>query len=106
MDCLIGIQYNQLLPKLVHMLPSGLAIYETRLAPYSKGMNYVLGGPHSSFDQMLATSGNATFLLNEFVAGLNTWRNSGPPSLTKYMMSDPDVSCAIDLNLKNGELPE
>ena len=105
-DCLIGIQYNQLLPKLVHMLPSGLAIYETRLAPYSKGMNYVLGGPHSSFDQMLATSGNATFLLNEFVAGLNTWRNSGPPSLTKYMMSDPDVSCAIDLNLKNGELPE
>ena len=27
-DCLIGIQYIQLQPKLVHMLPSGLAIYE------------------------------------------------------------------------------
>ena len=105
-DCLIGIQYSQLLPKVVHMLPSGLAIYETRLAPYSKGLNYVLGGPHSSFDHMLTRSGNATFLLNEFIAGLNTWRNTGPPSLTQYVMSEADLSYAISKNICGGDVPE
>ena len=105
-DCLIGIQYSQLLPKVVHMLPSGLAIYETKLAPHLKGFNYVLGGPHSSFDNMLATSGNATFLLNEFVSGLDRWRNSGPPSLTQYIMSKADISDAIDNNLITGDVRE
>ena len=36
-DCLIGIQYNQLQPVLLHMLPSGLAIYKTKLAPHISG---------------------------------------------------------------------
>ena len=98
-DCLIGIQYNQLQPKVIHMLPSGLAIYETKLSPYSKGMNFVLGGPHASFDHMLAKSGNATFMLNQFIAGLTTWRTSGPPSLTQYVMSEYEVDVATDKNM-------
>ena len=36
-DCLIGIQYNQLQPVLLHMLPSGLAIYKIKLAPHLTG---------------------------------------------------------------------
>ena len=104
-DCLIGIQYNQLQPKVVHMLPSGLAIYETKLAPHMKGMNFVLGGPHTSFDALLASSGNAAFLLNEFMAGLASYRNSGPPSLTQYTMPELEVSQAIDMNIKEGEVP-
>ena len=103
-DLLIGIQYNQLQPKLVHMLPSGLAIYETKLTPFSKGMNFILGGPHASFDLMLARSGNAAFLLNEFVAGLTSWKNSGPPSLTNYFMSNVEIADAIDRNLKDGTI--
>ena len=50
-DCLIGIQYNQLQPVPVHMLPSGLAIYKTKLSPHHAGYNYVVGGPHSSLMQ-------------------------------------------------------
>ena len=98
-DCLIGIQYNQLQPKVVHMLPSGLAIYETKLSPHSKGMNFVLGGPHASFDHMLAKSGNASFLLNQFIAGLTTWRTSGPPSLTQYVMTESEVERATEMNM-------
>ena len=87
-DCLIGIQYNQLQPRLVHMLPSGLAIYRTKLAPHVKGFNYVLGGPHASFDTWLAQHGNQNHLLLEnFVAGLAQWRSLGPPSLSQYMMT-------------------
>ena len=105
-DCLIGIQYNQLQPKVVHMLPSGLAIYETKLAPHFKGMNYVLGGPHTSFDSLLATSGNAAFLLNEFISGLTNWRTSGPPSLSQFMMPEFEVEQAIRKNMKEKEVTD
>ena len=91
-DCLIGIHYNQLQPKLIHMLPSGLAIYKTTLAPHVEGYNYVLGGPHASFDTWLAQHGNQKHLLLEnFIAGLAQWRSLGPPSLSQYMMSDAKV---------------
>ena len=105
-DCLIGIQYNQLQPKVVHMLPSGLAIYETKLAPHFKGMNYVLGGPHTSFDSLLATSGNAAFLLNEFISGLTNWRTSGPPSLSQFMMPEFEVEQAIRKNMMEKEVTD
>ena len=88
------------------MLPSGLAIYETKLAPHAKGMNYVLGGPHTSFDVMLSRSGNAAYLLNEFVAGLTTFRSSGPPSLTQFLMSKSEVSDAIKKNVEVGDVTE
>ena len=105
-DCLIGIQYSQLQPKLVHMLPSGLAIYETKLSPHHTGMNFVLGGPHASFDLMLARSGNAAFLLTQFIDGLSTWRTSGPPSLTKYVMNEYEVNTATAKNMMDDDFAE
>ena len=72
-DCLIGIQYNQLQPVLLHMLPTGLAIYKTKLAPHVAGHRYVLGGPHSSFDAMLARVGDADHMMEHFIAGLANW---------------------------------
>ena len=104
-DCLIGIHYNQLQPKLIHMLPSGLAIYKTTLAPHIKGYNYVLGGPHASFDTWLAQHGNQNHLLLEnFIAGLAQWRSLGPPSLSQYMMSEADIIEAKDKNMADDEL--
>ena len=104
-DCLVGIQYNQLQPRLIHMLPSGLAIYKTKLAPHAKGYNYVLGGPHASFDTWLAQHGNQNHLLLEnLIAGLANWRNLGPPSLTQYIMSDSEVSMVTEKNLLDDQL--
>ena len=99
-DCLVGIQYNQLQPRLVHMLPSGLAVYKTKLAPHIKGYNYVLGGPHSSFNVWLGQCGNQNnILLENFIAGLAKWRESGPSSLTKYVMSQSEVLFATEKNI-------
>ena len=105
MDCLVGIQYNQLQPRLIHMLPSGLAIYKTKLAPHAKGYNYVLGGPHASFDTWLAQHGNQNHLLLEnFIAGLANFKSLGPPSLTQYIMSDSEVCAVTEKNLLDEEL--
>ena len=78
-DCLIGIQYNQLQPVLLHMLPSGLAIYKTKLAPHNSGQRYVLGGSHASFDAILSKVGDTDQVINHFIAGLASWKNLGPP---------------------------
>ena len=99
-DCLIGIQYSQLQPRLIHMLPSGLAVYKTKLAPHMEGYNYVLGGAHTSFNIWLAQCGNQNHvLLENLIAGLARWRDFGPPSLTQYAMSESEVKFAKDCNL-------
>ena len=103
-DCLMGIQYNNLQPKLLHMLPSGLAVYKTKLSPHQQGYNYVLGGPHSSFDTMLARTGNGTYMMEQFIAGLANWRSLGPPSLTQYIMSEYEVIEATKKNFCDDDM--
>ena len=105
-DCLIGIQYNQLQPVLLHMLPSGLAIYKTKLAPHTPGCKYVLGGSHTSFDAILAKVGNADHMMEQFIAGLANWRSLGPPSLTQYIMTDQEVNMAFQKNLMDDDMKE
>ena len=48
-DLLIGIRYIRFFPKLLFTLPSGLAIFESRIAA-PNGETLVLAGPHSSWD--------------------------------------------------------
>ena len=103
-DALIGIQYNMCQPTLIHMMPSGLAIYETKLMPHAKNQRYVLGGPHSSFDVLLTRVPDANLLMQKFTEGLSMWRNQGPPSLTQHMMSDQEVDLACMRNLSFEEM--
>jgi len=37
--------------------------------------------------------------LEHFIAGLASWRSLGPPSLTKFVMSDKEVTTAMEKNL-------
>ena len=103
-DAWIGIQYNTCQPQLIHMMPSGLAIYEMPLMPHSKNIKYVLGGPHSSFDFLLTRIPDANLLMSKFTEGLAQWRSSGPPSLTQYVMSEQEVDLAIMRNLSMEEM--
>jgi hypothetical protein len=103
-DVLIGIQYNICQPKLVHMMPSGLAIYETNLMPNSKNMRFVLGGPHSSFNVLLSRYPDANLLMQNFSEGIAKWKSLGPPSLTQYVMSDQEIDQACERNLSNEEM--
>ena len=48
-DVMMGIRYVRHFPILLFTLPSGLAIYEARIAA-ADGQNLVLGGPHSSWN--------------------------------------------------------
>ena len=105
-DCLIGIQYNQLQPVLLHMLPSGLAIYKTKLAPHIPGQRYVIGGSHTSFDAILSRVGDADHMMEHFIAGLASWRTLGPPSLTKFVMSDKEVTTAMEKNLLDDDMED
>ena len=105
-DCLIGIQYNQLQPVMLHMLPSGLAIYKTKLAPHIPGQKYVIGGSHASFDAILSQVGNTDHLMEHFIAGLANWKQLGPPKLTQFVMSESEVTVAMERNLKDEGLRE
>ena len=105
-DCLIGIQYNQLQPVLLHMLPSGLAIYKTKLAPHISGQRYVIGGSHVSFDAMLAQVGNADHLMEHFIAGLANWKSLGPPNLTQFVMSEQEITTAMEGNLRDDDMKQ
>ena len=49
-DFLIGLQYNYYQPRLVHILPTGLAIYESLFVDLD-GSRGCIGGPHELFLQ-------------------------------------------------------
>ena len=103
-DCLVGIQYNQLQPVLLHMLPSGLAIYKTKLAPHVPGQRYVIGGSHASFDAILSQVGDRDHMMEHFIAGLANWKSLGPPSLTQFVMSEYEVNIAKEKNLRDDNM--
>ena len=75
MDILLGIKYASVFPVPVHTLDSGLTIYSTRLAPFHKSFNAIIGGPHSSFKFLADKAGNASMLMAHFVQGLQEFRN-------------------------------
>ena len=47
-DIMIGVQYLKYFPRIIHQLPSGLAIYEATFKN-SDGSLGVVAGPHRSF---------------------------------------------------------
>jgi len=86
------------------MLPSGLAIYKTKLAPHCSGQRYVLGGSHASFDAILSKVGDTNQMINHFIAGLASWKNLVPPSLTQFLMSEDEETLAMKKNLKDDSM--
>ena len=61
-DILLGIKYNALFPVLLHMLPSGLAIYKVKVKSFRNEYTAVIAGPHSSFDTLRNKVGNTAYL--------------------------------------------
>lgn len=54
-DLMFGIRYNQHFPELIHMLPSGLAVYKAKIKSAS-GRQGVLGGCHASWENAVNRS--------------------------------------------------
>ena len=59
-DILLGIAYSAIFPERIHMLESGLAIYELKMSPHVKGFNAVIGGP-SFFSRVDSAFGRQIF---------------------------------------------
>ena len=76
-DLLLGIKYNVLFPVLIHMLPSGLAIYKVKVKSFKNKYTAVMPGPHKSFDVLRDKVGNTAYLLQQFEEGQQTWRSLG-----------------------------
>ena len=97
-DILLGQMYNAIFPIHVHSLPSGLTIYELQVASHDSQVNSVIGGPHESFEHIAQQVGGAGFVLAHLMQSLKTFKDLGPPPLSKSIMSFSDEVFAIKNN--------
>ena len=74
-DILLGIQYASLFPKLIHMLPCGLGIYELELEAPGGGFNACIAGPHETLAALSLEAGGTRNLFSHFTQGLEAWRS-------------------------------
>ena len=86
-DVLLGIQYTNIFPVPIRQLDCGLTIYRSRLVAHDKGVNALIGGPHSSFQFLAQKAGNAGALLAHFTEGLQRLRQLGPPRIPSNPMT-------------------
>ena len=89
---LLGIKYISVFPKEVHSLPSGLTIYESRLASHDGMYTACIGGPHSSFAAFAGELGGTARLIAHFVDGLKAFREFGPSSIKSMNLQQIDFS--------------
>ena len=88
-DILLGIMYSSIFPDPIHCLDSGLTIYRTKLSPYHKAHNAIIGGPHSSFQFLADRAGNPAALLSHFMQGLKTFREwDGAPKIRDFYITN------------------
>ena len=82
-DILLGLMYKAIFPTEVHSLPSGLTIYELQVASHDNKVNSVIGGPHESFEYIAQQVGGASLVFAHLMERLESYKDFGPPSLTK-----------------------
>ena len=85
--CLLGIQYSNIFPVPVRQLDCGLTIYRSKLLAHDKGVNSLIGGPHSSFQFLANKIGNPAALLTHFIEGLHSLRQLGAPLIPSNPMT-------------------
>ena len=105
-DVLLGIKYTNIFPIPVHNLPSGLTIYRSQIASHGGDYDCCIGGPHESFTVLTSLAGGASQLLSHFVVGLRAYRQWGPSKLHSLCMSNEEVTEAVMMNTKEGEILE
>ena len=96
---MLGIKYNRYYPKLIHQLPSGLAIYKS-VFQNSDGGSGVIGGPHQIFTQINNQFYNDFHTSSGFLSQQLKLYNNG-------MQVNPDVKhLSFATNLKQFESSE
>ena len=93
-DILIGMFYLKYFPKPVHSLPNGLTIYSVQVRSHDGSVNAAIGGPHESFAQMGVNYGSMAVVFANLTKQLENFKNFGPPSIQKALMSKEDMDFA------------
>ena len=93
-DILIGMFYLKYFPKPVHSLPNGLTIYSLQIRSHDGSVNAAIGGPHESFAQMGVNYGSMAVVFANLTKQLENFKNFGPPSIQKALMSKEDMEFA------------
>ena len=103
-DLLLGIMYAAIHPVMIHQLPCGLAIYQSKIKSHD-GYDCLIGGPHASFDAYATQIGGASQLLVHFAQGLKQFRNWGPPQLEELPYSFEEEQLSKQLSVLEGDVP-
>ena len=93
-DILLGIHYNHLMPKPVHMLSSGLTIYKLVVQSHDQVYNATIGGSHESFMNMANYFGGINCFITSLKNIMDNYSKYGPPSIEYRIMSQEDEDLA------------
>ena len=93
---LLGILYSSIHPVAIHSLPSGLTIYRMQIASHYSKHNCAIGGPHESFEFMAASPqfGSMSMVFANLCQQLQNYKEFGPPSISKALMTAEDLKFA------------
>ena len=95
-DILLGIQYASLFPKLIHMLPCGLGIYELELEAPNGQFNACIAGPHETLAALSLQAGGTRRLFSHFMQGLGQWRHTA--NAAPKLFEIPPTNQELELN--------
>ena len=97
-DIILGIRYNNVAPKAIHNLETGLTIYSINLETHDPSYNAAIGGPHSSFSAILNYNGGLTKVtqsLQTLYLTLDNFKKYGPPSIPVFPTSKKDQEARL-----------
>ena len=98
-DMIIGIQYQNIYPELVHQYPNGLAVFKSKLMPASPGAVACIGGPIGALEGLAGVLGghSAIGYMTQLTQALGKNRSridffpSDIPDEKNFDIQDPDI---------------
>ena len=106
---ILGIRYNNIGPRVIHRLESGLTIYSINLETHDSSHNAAIGGPHHSLTTMLLQNGGVaevSHTLKILYAQLDTFKKYGPPRIPHITLSKQEMIIARDLFYEGYDFPD
>ena len=93
-DILLGLLYQSIFPTAIHSLENGLTIYKLKITPHDDRYNCAIGGPHESFEFMATQFGSMSAVFANLCQQLESYKNIGPPKISKVFTSLEDLDFA------------
>ena len=92
-DLILGIRYNNVAPRPIHSLESGLTIYSINLETHDPSVNAAIGGPHCSFSALVNYNGGLSKVrqtLQNLYIQLDNFKKYGPPNIPIFPVSQKE----------------